>query len=471
MQFRYHKKIARFMDISVIIHLQAAWPDFLAVFDANYPFLRRNGLEVIVVIQDEQLRPLASTLPDLYPAINWRIIMSNSLPGNEVNLALYYVSQNYILLLPDTVTLNTDVVYQLRYFTYHYANSFAVAPDTINTSNHGFTCLLAERTALTAIGGFVIEENIFITITKTGQQLQLTGKRQLIVPEALTSPMKAGSPLLPAYPVGAMPANHTIIFNWTTDKQESHISHVLSRFTEYTISKHANFKKDYRLICLIQVRNEIAHLPEVLLHLDKYCDGIILLDDGSDDGSYEHAFSEKLLLKVRKKYKGYFDDLENRNLLLQVGHLFKTQWFFFADADERFDSRSVNLFEICKKPDIDTVSFTMVHLWDHPDKYLKDLPEGKNGLFRRYRMFKNFGYMQIESNREIHFAAIPYIRNRYNAPVLVLHSGIIDEQKRKSKYVHYTKADEEGKKQGYRYEFLLAENAQSGNINDIRITP
>jgi len=459
MQFRYRKNIAHFLDTSIIIPIGHDWQAFETALRVNQRYLRRNGLECILALADHRMKSLAMTIPEKYPGINWKIV-------NAGSRMVQHASFTYLLLLPDTVEWQSDVAYQLRYIAWHYQDFFAVTtgPD------HACTGILVHRKALTDIGGGCDKGERRSWLDSTNAQLQAAGIRQMLVPEALTSPIR-DTLCAPAPPPAAGPDDNEPFFDWRKDGQKNNITRLLSGFEEYARCDGEHARKHHRLICLIQVRNESRHIPEVLQHLEQHCDGIILLDDGSTDDSYKKAVSEKLLLKVRKRYKGHFDDLENRNLLLQLGALFKTEWFFFADADERFDTRSASLIDICQKQDIDTVSFAMVHLWDHPGKYRTDLPEGKKGLFRRYRMFRNYGYMQIESRREIHFAATPYIRRRYDAAVLVLHAGMMDAAVRRRKYEYYKKVDEEGKKQGYRYDFLLSGDAELGNVREIAVNP
>ena len=69
----------------------------------------------------------------------------------------------------------------------------------------------------------------------------------------------------------------------------------------------------------------------------QYFVGFILLDDGSEDESYEDAVHEKLLFKF-KQDRNNFNDLKNRNTLLDIASFFNSEWFCFMDLDERFDS-------------------------------------------------------------------------------------------------------------------------------------
>jgi glycosyltransferase involved in cell wall biosynthesis len=259
----------------------------------------------------------------------------------------------------------------------------------------------------------------------------------------------------------------TGIFDWTLHKSAKLQNLILRKFEEYFLRDKEDINRKYGIICLLQVRNESSHLPDVLLHLEGICDGIILLDDGSDDGSYTKAASEKLLLKARKTYTGIFNDLENRNLLLQLAYLFRAEWFFFMDADERLDLRYSDLRSITRMEEVDTVSFRVVHLWNREDRYRKDLPEGKNGILRRFRMFRNKGFLQIGAGRALHFCVTPFRRNILRSSVLILHYGLLNPALRENKKIAYMLQDPDGSHQGYTYDYLSDGKPDLGSLEEI----
>ncbi len=176
--------------------------------------------------------------------------------------------------------------------------------------------------------------------------------------------------------------------------------------------------------------------------MGKYFDGIILLDDGSEDESYENAVHEKLLLKFKQK-RNNFNDLKNRNTLLDIASFFNSEWFCFMDLDERFDSRYAQLLNSTKKIQHDCIAFLFIHLWDSPFKYNTKMQDCKwNGFFIRWRMFRNIGRANIITYQKmLHFSAIPYKDSKYLAPILVLHHGNLTKQQRIKKFNFYIQED------------------------------
>lgn len=96
------------------------------------------------------------------------------------------------------------------------------------------------------------------------------------------------------------------------------------------------------------------------------------------------------------------------------------------------------------------------------------MPEKKDGILPRLRMFRNYGNLQIASNRLLHFPAVPYKRKRLDAPILIHHFGNIKTETRQMKYERYIEQDKEGLKQGYTYRYLLENDVILENVAKIR---
>jgi glycosyltransferase involved in cell wall biosynthesis len=492
-----HKYIIDFFDLSILIPVDADELDqFRKNLYANQSYLTQNGIEVLLIVTGSSAEVMS--LPDEFPFINWRIIIMKGGPvkgvAAQLNAGLPLALHKYVLVMDADTVLVSDSIYQLRFALHHYPQSFALLPRYESGSEiHPaagwnavgqleYRLLMAERSSLQTIGGFGEWGDDRLTNVHIQRKLELAGQYRIIL--AATAP--TGSPTQMAENEGSATllaavlfpshfdtgdghdkAESAIGFDWTRDKSPRAVSVVLEKFEKVAIKGQQIFQQEYGIIGLMQTRNEAVNIPGVLSHLDGLCDGIIILDDGSDDGSYEIADSPKLLLKVQKSNKGIFDDLGNRNLLLQLAWLFKSEWFFFIDADERFDLRYADLRQVARLKNIDTIAFKLVHLWDLETRYRKDIPEGKKGVFSRNRMFRNKGFLQTTSEREIHFCATPFKHNRFRAAVLLLHFGLLDEAARVRKFNAYLPQDAGGKKQGYSYAFLMDRTIELGNLDDL----
>lgn len=498
------KNIIEFFDVSVIIPCSGDEGKLIKRMALNRIYFQRNGIEVIIVADENNKE--VSNLPDELPFINWKLVV---IPGDtectisrKFNAGLQLASHQYILFLDPGTVFQSDFIYPLRSLLAYHSNSFATIPvccpqdGNIPPANmteilraEDNCALMAERTAIQMAGGFSHFDDLRLNNVSLQRRLNLAGMKKMVVSAAIEYEVcfQNGRDNLPdgkeqdiihpslyeilypgyLWPDDKVSADTRVIFDWARHKNKSASNLVLEQFERIALINRDIFDQEYGIICLIQTHNESHNIPNALSQLDTICDGIILLDDGSSDGTYEIADSGKLLLKVQKTRGGIFNDLQNRNLLLQLGYLFNTEWFFFMDADERFDLRYADLRMVGKQDNIDSVSFRLIHIWNTKGEYRKDLPEGRNGVLRRYRMFRNKGYMQISAGRELHFPATPFRRNKYHSSILLLHYGLMDESVRQRKREAYLLQDSGGRKQGYQYDYLSDINPDLGNPLDL----
>lgn len=469
---RRSSHIVGFYDVSILLPVVGSQHRFLQALDSSLPFFRQNGIEVIVIAENDSAE--IRGLPDSFPLINWKLVLHQKDPGSGggiatlLNTGLSYAEHRYILWTHPHSCLKTDLIYRLRYILYHYANCFAVT-DSTGSDLPGMRgripaneMALAEKQGLLKIGGFQHGNGYADCNIRTQESLEREDLKKMVVAEE-------GFQLLPeertvcttaenaAATIGG-PAACALLFNWTAEKSPALYSLTPGRFKKHFLRDPADLSRHFRLICLMQTKNESRNIPDALFHAADICDGIILLDDDSTDGSYEIAENPKVLLKVQKTGEEKFNDLENRNQLLQLAHLFRSDWFIFLDADERPAFRRSDIDPILDMPAVDTVSFRLVHIWDQENKYRKDLPEGRDGILRRYRLFRNKGFMQITADRDLHFCVTPFRREKLKSSLLLLHYGLMDANVRKNKRQRYMAQDADGKKQGYAYHYLTDVN-------------
>lgn len=138
-------------------------------------------------------------------------------------------------------------------------------------------------------------------------------------------------------------------------------------FTEHSIATHFG-GKSYPMLLLVQSYNESGRIISFLENVSPLFDGIILLDDGSNDGTYELARSDKLLFKCKKR-RTEFNDLQNRNLLLKLASFVNHQVAFFLDVDEVLDKRFCDVHQYVRRDVADAYMVPYIHLWDSPDTF------------------------------------------------------------------------------------------------------
>jgi glycosyltransferase involved in cell wall biosynthesis len=501
MNFYKEHDLQEYFDVSIIMCWYKKMKDFRRVFPKNERYFRRNGIEIVVVLDEDSEEAELKEYIDNYPLINWKIVVNRRPhawrnPCKALNVGIRSASNTYVLMLDPETELFTDMVYQFRYMLEHYPKSFAVGNvifaghETVVDGDNlwsleqmPYGSIMVEKTALETIGGYAeIYESWGCDDDNIRTRLQLAGWKKLIVRQAiaihreddsdghksrsnksLNIPVERIKDAL--YP-GKVVVNggdwgkdfDEITFDWRADKSLTFRDELLGGFERFWVSSPEAFSREYRVIALLPTRNERKHVPDVLIHLDNYCDGIILLDDGSDDDTFEAAISKKLILKVKAAYKGYFDDLGNRNMLLRLAHLFRSSWFFFADADERFHAQPADFDEITNLTAVDVVVFKLIHLWDDDKHYRVDLEDGIEGVMGRFRMFRNKGFVQIISDKDVHFPAVPFQKKVFRSKILITNYGFMDADTRKRKYARYINRNTDRNQQMYDYEHLLDEN-------------
>ncbi len=181
---------------------------------------------------------------------------------------------------------------------------------------------------------------------------------------------------------------------------------------------------------------------------------------------YELAQHPKLLIKVKKK-REFFNDIQNRNIKLDLASFVNSKWFCFMDADEEF-CKPFDNFDFLDKTTADIISFYFVHIWgDNKDYYNSEYPYSDNGVISRMKMFRNIGHCQIHTDKvRTHFNVIPYLSNNLNVPILYKHFGMDSVEKRENKFKFYKKEDIAGDQKDYSH--IINHTPKLLNFNNIQ---
>lgn len=491
---RFHSLMNDF-NLSIILPFYKKLKDFKVILPTNARYFQRNGIEVIIVMDEPSERLELTNFIKTYPLINWIIVTNEEPhewrnPAKAINAGIKISSKEYIMICSPESAFHTDSIFILRYIAQYYEPCFTIGQVLFRT--HGknadgisgglpYGSIMVKKNYLEQVSGYSEhfsqwggeDNNIRV-------KLEYIGLKKIYVPDAILVHFEHeqdgyGKRIQKAvelpieikhrtyYPENIdytnpkwgsefFKKNHSYLDN---SSNEESCKDYLRQFITNSILHDNCFKNSYKVIALIQIHNEKKHLPDVLKHLDTMCDGIILLDDESTDDSYELAMSDKLILKVQKKREG-FDDLLNRNILLDLASFFNNEWLIFIDADERLYFKKETLYELFKQHNQDAYCFFLVHLWDSEHSYRCDVPEisyvQSPGVLHRWRAFKNKGRMQIISDRKLHFINIPFQpKTKVTLPVLIIHYGMIDRQIRELKYKKYLIEDEPDRHNYYSY--------------------
>jgi hypothetical protein len=252
----------------------------------------------------------------------------------------------------------------------------------------------------------------------------------------------------------------------------------------------------YPIVLLTQSYNEENNACEFIENVSSFVDGIIVLDDNSTDNTWNLLKSDKLLLKA-KKDRITFNDLQNRNLLLNIlenvfiRNNINVSWFIWLDFDERIDT-NIRFIQYLRKillngnNALNIYNVPLIHMWDHIN-YNRDYPYTYNGVQYHTRLIKNIIKKlpySINNKNKLHFNLAPYddniekttdsvldlknntIRLPYEGnyfPLLIKHIGRQTESLRRYKYDLYTKAYDTDLTCQYSYDHFLQ--------NDVSLLP
>jgi len=137
--------------------------------------------------------------------------------------------------------------------------------------------------------------------------------------------------------------------------------------------------KPGKIIGLVPVKNEELHIENCLRALALITDGIIVLDDHSDDETVniiKSLLNDCSILEIIEKDNWFRDEPGDRNLLLKAGRNHGGTHFIVLDADEIFtgnclDNDLLKHAIYCMEPG-DKFIFTWIQLWRSCSKFRFD---------------------------------------------------------------------------------------------------
>lgn len=115
------------------------------------------------------------------------------------------------------------------------------------------------------------------------------------------------------------------------------------------------------------VGNDVSrYLKEVLVHLQTFVDGLVILDDSSNDGTETLCLTQPKLLAYQKRSRpGYAKEpIVLRRELWSMVESVNPEWVFCLEADERFDDAiRKSLPRLVHQHRFDAVRFPLYTLW------------------------------------------------------------------------------------------------------------
>jgi hypothetical protein len=138
----------------------------------------------------------------------------------------------------------------------------------------------------------------------------------------------------------------------------------------------ASEQRKPRVIAAVGTWNEAEFLPRWLEHVATIADGVVAVDDGSDDGTVDILRSHPLVLELLAKPRGEREEVADRRRMTKMALAHGADWILFLDADEVFDARIAQVMpELTARDDAGEYRFRKYTLWRGTDQLRVDKPE------------------------------------------------------------------------------------------------
>ena len=221
----------------------------------------------------------------------------------------------------------------------------------------------------------------------------------------------------------------------------------IKKITNSKIRKFQDNLDDIILIAFIQIYNENkkGNLERVLNHISRFCDDIVIYDDGSSDNSYEIAskFTNNI---IRSDVNDFKNEVEHKQQLLELALSLNPDWIIWLDADEVFDrdGESFGIRALCRygqRNKIDSFSFQEYNLWKSENQYRVDKHWHK---LWQIRLWRNNGKLKFDVKHGLHQKLYPMnLKKKCTSEIKVIHYGFSSLEKIEQKYQMY-KTNEPG---------------------------
>lgn len=204
----------------------------------------------------------------------------------------------------------------------------------------------------------------------------------------------------------------------------------------------------------------MRYLPGFIRNVAPQVDGIVALDDGSDDGSaslLEECGAVVELLRITPN-RPEWDEVENHRKLVAAALRHSAEWILCVDADERlereFRERAERVIRRGQFLGYSAYAVRLLELWDDPEQYRLDGIWGRKAVARLFQAREDHEF----DLARLHGVKAPLqARSRGRFPLAdlnVYHLGTLRPEDRAARRRRYELADPERRWQRIGYEYL-----------------
>jgi glycosyltransferase involved in cell wall biosynthesis len=198
-----------------------------------------------------------------------------------------------------------------------------------------------------------------------------------------------------------------------------------------------------KLVAILRIKDEILHIEKCLIRLEELVDEIIILDNGSTDGTLDVYPKFSKVVQILKT-EG-FNEGRDKIMLLEAAKQHNPDWIMWLDGDELLEpALTRKILDKYMSSKYKQVAFRMNHFWLSKRKFRID------GKFYAYtltpmpRMWKNTPGSYF-SDKKIHNGCIRGVDGKIKTSLYrILHYGYIDYEKVRTKVNLYEEQDKGG---------------------------
>lgn len=213
-----------------------------------------------------------------------------------------------------------------------------------------------------------------------------------------------------------------------------------SEITE--VNGEENPAPHYKIICITQVYNELrkGNLERFWKFIEPVCDGLVVYDDGSTDGSYEYML-DKAIFTLRAGENDFKNEVNHKKILLEYALKLQPDFILWLDADEVLTANAeVELQNLCKYADennIDGLSFHEINLWRSHSWKRIDNSYNLGWFVRLWRVTPELAFRDSEPG--LHQQQFPHSISKIERTdrVGVIHYGFASDRSLAFKYLVY----------------------------------
>lgn len=129
MEYHIQQNILHDFDLSIILPFYRKLEAFRRTLPANAGYLSRNGIEVIIVMDEPSEEQALLHFIGQYTAIAWKVIVNDKPhawrpPCKAQNVGIRNAAKKYVMLMDPESEFFSDVIYILSYMCRMYGSSF-----------------------------------------------------------------------------------------------------------------------------------------------------------------------------------------------------------------------------------------------------------------------------------------------------------------------------------------------------------